>query len=105
MFFSVSVADVIHQLPTLYNLIIMPNYSKLDVSALTGYVVAYDEETQINFYYHTDTLPSLTVLRQIKILYPNTTIMLTDNIDNAKRFLGDCDAFRDVLTIAGEPMG
>lgn len=82
----------------------MANFSTLDVSALTGYAVAYDEETRTIFYYHTDELPSLTVLRQIKLLYPNTTIVLTDSIDDAKRFLGVGDAFRDVLTVAGEPI-
>lgn len=97
-------ADTLHQSPALYKSIIMPNFSTLDVSALTGYAVAYDEETRTIFYYHTDELPSLTVLRQIKLLYPNTTIVLTDSIDDAKRFLGVGDAFRDVLTVAGEPV-
>lgn len=53
------------------NQFIIPNFSTLDVSAFTGYAVAYDEETRTIFYYHTDELPSLTVLRQIKLLYPN----------------------------------
>lgn len=104
MFFSVSVADTLHQSPILYKSITMSKFLTLDVSALTGYAVAYDEETRTIFYYHTDELPSLTVLRQIKLLYPNTTIVLTDSIDDAKRFLGVCDAFRDVLTVAGEPI-
>ena len=82
----------------------MPNFSTLDVSALTGYAVAYDEETRTIFYYHTDELPSLAVLQQIKLLYPNTTIVLTDSIDDAKKYLGECDAFRDVLNVAGEPI-
>lgn len=83
----------------------MANFSTLDVSALIGYAVAYDEETNTIFYYHTDELPSLSLIRQIKLLYPNTTIVLTDSIDDAKRFLGVGDAFRDVLTVAGEPIG
>ena len=103
-FFFVSVSDTLHQSPTLYKSITMSKFLTLDVSALTGYAVAYDEETRTIFYYHTDELPSLTVLRQIKLLYPNTTIVLTDSIDDAKRFLGVGDAFRDVLTVAGEPV-
>lgn len=80
------------------------NYLTLDTSALIGYAVAYDKETNTVFYYHTDELPSMSVIQQIKLLYPNTTILLTDSIDDAKKYMGVCDAFRDVLMIAGEPI-
>jgi hypothetical protein len=80
------------------------NFFTLDTSALIGYAVAYDKETNTVVYFHVDELPSLEVLRQIKQLYPNTTIVLTDSIDDAKRYMGVCDAFRDVLMIAGEPI-
>ena len=74
----------------------------LGTSALIGYAVAYDKETNTVFYL--DELPLLEVLRLIKQFYPNTAIVLTDSIGDAKRYMGVCDAFRDVLMIAGEPI-
>lgn len=80
------------------------NFVTLDTSALIGYVIAYDKKANTVIYFHVDELPSIEVLRQIKQLYPNAIIVLTDNIDEAKRYMGGCDAFRDILMIAGEPI-
>lgn len=103
-FFSVSVADTLHQLPTLYKSIIMSNFSTLDISVLGGYAVSYDEEAQTIFYYHTEDMPSLEVLQLIRRYYPETAIIFTRSTLEAKKYLGICEAYFDVLAISDEPM-
>ena len=41
---------------------------------------------------------------QLPMTRTQTPFSITDSIDDAKRYMGVCDAFRDVLMIAGEPI-
>lgn len=82
----------------------MSNFSTLDISVLGGYAVSYDEEAQTIFYYHTEDMPSLEVLQLIRRYYPETAIIFTRSTLEAKKYLGICEAYFDVLAISDEPM-